>query len=108
MGPPLGLITTAYGGTRIHQWSSPEALSLCNQTAAATRAGAGAGASDDSVHWNAMMVPYLDMRVGQVLWLQGESDVGKSDNSTTHPHAPPISPSASGASSSASVATRRT
>jgi hypothetical protein len=31
---PMGLFVSAFGGTRVHQWSSPDALAKCNQTAA--------------------------------------------------------------------------
>ena len=99
---PLGLITSAFGGTRVHSWSSPDALSHCNQSASylssatslrsssaqsanaslgtGNRDGKGEGADGDSNLWNAMINPFLPMHVGQILWLQGESDVNPSDD----------------------------
>lgn len=69
---PIGLVTSAYGGTRVHQWSSADALRQCNQS------GAALGA--DSCLWDSMITPLLPMRLLGVFWLQGESDVNPSDD----------------------------
>lgn len=71
---PLGLLTSAYGGTRIHSWSSSDALGHCPQKG---------GSGDDSNLWNKMISPILQMRFKFIVWLQSESDVCPSDTSCT-------------------------
>jgi len=63
---PQGLISDNWGGTPIEHWSSPDALKVCK-------------AADDSILWNAMVVPYTvgPMAVRTAIWYQGEANVGR-------------------------------
>jgi len=86
---PLGLLTSAYGGTRVHQWSSSDALAKCNQSErmdsvtfskADTIDASPVVGSDNSVMYNGMINPILKQRFIGIFWLQGESDVNPSDS----------------------------
>jgi len=103
---PIGLVCSAFGGTRVHQWSGPNALKKCNQSigggavprtptrswpptrdgvsdadAAVTRAASvGAAANSDSGLWWGMITPLLRMQFKAAFWLQGESDVNPTDD----------------------------
>lgn len=71
---PIGLVSSNWGGTIVQAWSSPDALSKCKLSeptvpAAATEATTSVvaeptklgGPNDNSVLWNAMIVPFLDL-----------------------------------------------
>jgi sialate O-acetylesterase len=73
---PLGLMTSAVGGTRIHCWSSADAIKTCPQYLPANTTSPSAGDSD---LWNTMIYPLLPMRFKFMVWLQSESDVCASD-----------------------------
>ncbi|XP_067675099.1 sialate O-acetylesterase-like [Haliotis asinina] len=69
---PLGLIDSAWGGTPIEAWSSPDAIAKCpthNKR----------GPRDKSVLWNAMINPFVDMTIFGALWYQGEGNAGNPD-----------------------------
>ena len=66
---PIGLTTSAFGGTRVHAWSGPDALAACPQYMNGTHT------ISNSDLWNAMIVPLLPMRYKFMVWLQSESDV---------------------------------
>ena len=72
---PLGLITSAVGGTRIHCWSSRDALGQCPQYLPPPSNASGS----DSDLFNTMIAPLLPMRLKFIVWLQSESDVCASD-----------------------------
>eukprot|EP01051_Picozoa_sp_SAG22_P006814 SAG22_NODE_460_length_10218_cov_5.663109_3_plen_464_part_00 len=103
---PVGLLTSAVGGTRIHCWSSGDALDQCPQS---LPAGVNRSKSDSDL-WNTMVseacdgapfsfrhlsfaarlvylteercvqiVPLLPMRFRFAVWLQSESDVCAKD-----------------------------
>jgi sialate O-acetylesterase len=55
---PLGLISDNWGGTCVEWWSSPDALKKCNITEDNVEGGIS-----NSQLWNAMIVPYLNMRI---------------------------------------------
>eukprot|EP00696_Hemimastix_kukwesjijk_P000796 gnl/Hemi2/11047_TR3794_c0_g1_i1.p1 gnl/Hemi2/11047_TR3794_c0_g1~~gnl/Hemi2/11047_TR3794_c0_g1_i1.p1 ORF type:complete len:546 (+),score=199.46 gnl/Hemi2/11047_TR3794_c0_g1_i1:123-1640(+) len=101
---PIGFISSNWGGTYIQAWSSPEALSKCNQTGheepnlgvAPTsvarpdfkarpghrlnrRPNGQPDPNTPSVLWNAMIVPFLNARISGVVWYQGEANVGHAD-----------------------------
>lgn len=57
-GTPVGLLASAFGGTRVHQWSSAAALAQCPQH---YPPGQNASA-DDGAHWNAMVAPITALR----------------------------------------------
>jgi hypothetical protein len=71
---PIGLTTSAFGGTRVHAWSGPDALAQCPQHLN------GTASKSDSDLWNAMIVPLLPMRYKFMVWLQSESDVCAHDD----------------------------
>jgi sialate O-acetylesterase len=74
---PVGLLTSAVGGTRIHCWSSPDALKECPQY---LPSGSNATGKGDSDLWNTMIYPLLPMRFKYAVWLQSESDVCAKDD----------------------------
>ena len=70
---PLGLVTSAWGGTTLQQWAPSDAvLRECSQSP-------GQGA-----RFEAMIAPLLPMRLTGVLFYQGETNVG-SDSATACP-----------------------
>ncbi|XP_041361501.1 sialate O-acetylesterase-like isoform X2 [Gigantopelta aegis] len=69
---PIGLVDTAWGGTPVEAWSSPDALGAC---AAKQKRGPGG----HSVLWNAMINPFLHMTIYGAIWYQGESNAGHPD-----------------------------
>jgi len=102
---PLGLISSNWGGTIIQAWMSPQALKKCNGTnylenvspsmqkimkeikvesMDITKLPSEMGPKNNDVHvdpnqnsvlWNAMIVPYLPMRISMAVWYQAESNV---------------------------------
>jgi sialate O-acetylesterase len=75
---PLGLLTSAVGGTRVHCWSSSDALRACPQYLPPGQANNTKGGDSDL--WNTMIAPLLPMRFKFMVWLQSESDVCASDS----------------------------
>ncbi|XP_065829152.1 sialate O-acetylesterase-like [Oscarella lobularis] len=78
---PIGLISDNWGGTPVQSWSGPDALAKCNQTLReATEIvevpGAEISLGRNSNLWNAMIVPFLNMRLIGAIWYQGEANVG--------------------------------
>ncbi|XP_046342779.1 sialate O-acetylesterase-like [Haliotis rufescens] len=69
---PLGLIDSAWGGTPIEAWSSPDAIAKCPTSNIR-------GPGEKSVLWNAMINPFLDMTIFGALWYQGEANAGNPD-----------------------------
>jgi hypothetical protein len=83
---PIGLVESAWGGTRIESWSSPDALKACPVD---TTAGCGPGLGNNpygrmnssnsgnlcSAAYNGMLHPILPMRLKAMLWYQGESNL---------------------------------
>jgi len=95
---PLGLVSTNWGGTPIQAWSSIDALSKCNHsnddyainqekrnvqnallrsTFASSSVHANPDPTTPSVLFNAMITPFLLMRIRGTIWYQGESNVGQ-------------------------------
>jgi len=62
---PVGLIMSAVGGTAIERWSSPDAISKCNQTGVVMQSGL----YDDYI------LPILSMQLSGWTWYQAESNV---------------------------------
>ena len=83
---PLGLIETAYGGTSINSWSSPQVLSSCNISSSSSNLENNEpdiDISNDRITkvantqlWNAMIYPFLQTTILGAIWYQGEADSG--------------------------------
>ncbi|XP_060573099.1 sialate O-acetylesterase-like [Ruditapes philippinarum] len=70
---PIGLIQTAWGGTPVEAWSSPDAIASCtSKTKRATP-------HENSVLWNAMVNPLLKMTIYGAIWYQGEANIRHPD-----------------------------
>ena len=63
--PPLGLVSTAVGGSMIEEWVTNATTDGCRN--------ASRGAHDQTLY-DANVVPYLDMTVKGWLWYQGENN----------------------------------
>jgi sialate O-acetylesterase len=74
---PIGVVSSNWGGTIIQAWSSPEALSACPDAAGQSKSLATRqiNPNQNSVLWNAMIVPLLPMRVRGAIWYQGEANI---------------------------------
>ena len=88
---PIGLISSAWGGTIVEAWMSPEALATCSEKIADTKtvplvaqdpltpAGKASGVkmtaepNDPSALWNGMIVPYVPFTLKGATFYQGES-----------------------------------
>jgi len=85
---PLGLIETAFSGTPIETWSSPDAMSKCDTVniplikkhKVKKPAPLIPIPRDPSLLWNAMLFPIINFRISQFLWYQGESNAGSPNN----------------------------
>jgi sialate O-acetylesterase len=66
---PQGLISTSFGGSRIEEWSSPDALAACPQE--------GPAPPIPSQIFNVMLTPFTlgPMAVRTNIWYQGEANV---------------------------------
>lgn len=66
---PIGLVESCWGGTPVEAWSSVRALQQCgleeNELEAPTT---------NSVLWNSMIHPLLNMTIKGALWYQGEKN----------------------------------
>lgn len=70
---PIGLVETAWGGTPIEAWSSPDAIANCTHKQKR-------GPRDHSVLWNAMVYPILKMTIFGTIWYQGEANIRHPDD----------------------------
>ncbi|KAK1900536.1 Sialate O-acetylesterase [Dissostichus eleginoides] len=66
---PIGLVESCYGGTTVEAWSSPRALQHCGLLQQP-----GDGPKVNSVLWNAMIHPLLNMTIKGAIWYQGEDN----------------------------------
>ena len=66
LGVPLGLIDSAWGGTRVEAWSNHDALDSCDIE--------DSPQNSNSYMWNAMIHPLTKMTVKGFLWYQGEAN----------------------------------
>ena len=65
---PLGLLRSSWGGTRVEEWSSPDAVAACP-----VQKAAGRGVS---TLWANMIMPFRGMSFRAYTYYQGESNVG--------------------------------
>jgi hypothetical protein len=72
---PIGLIQSAWGGTPIQAWMSPEALKPCpNSLEPLSNFDDVTGPAEPSVLWNAMINPLVGYSIRAALWYQGEAN----------------------------------
>ena len=71
-GVPVGLISTAAGGTSIHRWSSASAAARCDQVTPTSPDGAQG--LDIGTLFRPMVLPLAPMAVAGFAWFQGESN----------------------------------
>ncbi|KAJ4936023.1 hypothetical protein JOQ06_017547 [Pogonophryne albipinna] len=66
---PIGLVESCWGGTPIEPWCSPRALQHCGLLQEP-----GDGPKVNSLLWNAMIHPLLNMTIKGATWYQGEAN----------------------------------
>eukprot|EP01043_Picozoa_sp_COSAG02_P057434 COSAG02_NODE_6972_length_3256_cov_1.597403_4_plen_410_part_00 len=69
---PIGLISSCWSGSMIQPWMSSAALAACP----AAKAKGSAAPFQDSMMFNAMIVPLRKLKLSAVLWHQGEENAG--------------------------------
>ncbi|XP_002124647.2 sialate O-acetylesterase-like [Ciona intestinalis] len=78
LGVPIGLISSAYIGSAIEPWSSPDALKTCGlfkpNLTDINEIKNVAYPFVNSILWNVMIHPLLNMTIKGVIWYQGESN----------------------------------
>ncbi|KAL7878367.1 hypothetical protein AOLI_G00093410 [Acnodon oligacanthus] len=70
---PIGLVESSWGGTPIEAWSSPRALHMCG-IKTFERSPLWKQLWANSVLWNAMIHPLLNMTIKGAIWYQGEAN----------------------------------
>lgn len=65
---PVGLVESCWGGTPVEVWSSSRALQQCGLQ------GTTDGPKNNSILWNAMIHPLLNMTIKGAIWYQGEAN----------------------------------
>ncbi|XP_073706545.1 sialate O-acetylesterase isoform X2 [Garra rufa] len=80
---PIGLVHSSWGGTPVEAWSSTRALHTCGLTDSVphselfVQSDPSEDVSDkrkNSVLWNAMIHPLLNMTITGAIWYQGEAN----------------------------------
>ncbi|XP_038548360.1 sialate O-acetylesterase [Micropterus salmoides] len=71
---PIGLVESCWGGTPVEAWSSSRALRQCGLEKTKR------GPEINSVLWNAMIHPMLNMTIKGALWYQGEKNADYHQN----------------------------
>ena len=81
---PVGLIQSAWGGTRVEAWMSPAALAKCDPKPFPDPL-AGKDQNDPTALWNSMVAPFSNGHLSfrAVLWYQGEANAS-GGNSTAY------------------------
>lgn len=68
---PIGLVESSWGGTPIEAWSSLNALRQCGLEDVNKKF---VGPTSNSVLWNSMIHPLLNMTIKGAIWYQGEAN----------------------------------
>jgi len=68
---PIGLIDSAWGGTRVEAWSTKEALDSCGVEEHVDQSHAQ---NSNSYLWNGCIAPLRRMKLTGFLWYQGEAN----------------------------------
>ncbi|XP_076138671.1 sialate O-acetylesterase-like [Alosa pseudoharengus] len=79
---PIGLVESCWGGTPVEAWSSTRSLQKCGIPQATESYNDFiedeplllAGPKENSVLWNAMIHPLLNMTITGAIWYQGENN----------------------------------
>lgn len=71
---PVGLVFSAWGGTRVEAWMSLDALDQCSEFPPHPVDPKKSPQEVRSALWNAMVAPFQYMAVRAVLWYQGEAN----------------------------------
>ncbi|KAL0491984.1 sialate O-acetylesterase [Acrasis kona] len=71
---PIGLIESAWGGTRVEAWVSEQGINACRKKAS-VRTGSKSH-NQNSRLYNAMVAPVFNYNILGVLWYQGENNAG--------------------------------
>ncbi|XP_072024346.1 sialate O-acetylesterase-like isoform X3 [Amphiura filiformis] len=95
-GVPIGLVESAWGGTRIQVWSPPDVIDKCGDAAKTSKQMVNQ-TTEEAAHdlmglktpkpptassqlWNAMIHPLLNMTIKGAIWYQGEQNTGRPDS----------------------------
>ncbi|KAI9537208.1 hypothetical protein NQZ68_027242 [Dissostichus eleginoides] len=71
---PIGLVESCWGNTPIEAWSSARALQQCGLLHESKSRKHYLTPQDNSVLWNAMIHPLLNMTIKGAIWYQGEAN----------------------------------
>lgn len=76
---PVGVIASAYGGTRIEPWTEAGAATTSVPPDPLAKADDGKQAPAPSGLYNAMIAPLTPLTIRGVIWYQGESNVASAE-----------------------------
>lgn len=81
---PVGIIHSAYGGSALHPWVRRTAMERVPEVKPFVSKyrvkREKLNKYDPQAHYNAMIAPLAPLRLGGVLWYQGESDASRGQN----------------------------
>lgn len=69
---PIGLVSSAFGGSLIEAWSPPSVINSCTNIA---WEGNNEGNKHPGAFYNKMIHPFLNMTIKGMIWYQGEENV---------------------------------
>ncbi|XP_023678267.1 sialate O-acetylesterase [Paramormyrops kingsleyae] len=74
LGYPVGLVESCWGGTPVEAWSSTRALKKCSLAGTKDGMPLVEQVWENTVLWNAMIHPLLNMTIKGAIWYQGEDN----------------------------------
>uniref|UniRef100_A0A3Q0T5T7 Sialic acid acetylesterase n=1 Tax=Amphilophus citrinellus TaxID=61819 RepID=A0A3Q0T5T7_AMPCI len=77
---PIGLVESCWGGTPVEVWSSSRALKQLCEIVCLIPIKHGPRAMHNSILWNGMIHPLLNMTIKGALWYQGEANANYNQN----------------------------
>eukprot|EP00039_Didymoeca_costata_P030232 m.28504 g.28504 ORF g.28504 m.28504 type:complete len:580 (+) comp8006_c0_seq3:35-1774(+) len=83
---PMGLIQSAWGGSRVEAWMSAEALENAGNPVTGNVPGTKFPSNEPSVLYNGMVSPWNNFSIKAAMWYQGEANADQAcqDNGTSH------------------------